>query len=69
MNAGKEKSNAMSYQPFVTAVQEIPLPILFLVASHPEQTIRDAFNAEPLRSTTRRLALDEFYRPDIKLFL
>ena len=33
-----------------TAVQEIqvPLPISFLVASRPEQAIRDAFNAEYL---------------------
>ncbi|KAF8802012.1 hypothetical protein BYT27DRAFT_7197473 [Phlegmacium glaucopus] len=53
-----------------TAVQEIPLPISFLVASRPEQTIRDAFNAEPFRSMTRELVLDDSYRPDedIKLF-
>jgi len=55
---------------FATAVQEIPLPILFLVASRPEQIIRDAFRTEPLVSMTRQLALDDSYRPneDIKLF-
>jgi hypothetical protein len=44
--------------------------MLFLVVSRPEQTIRDTFNAEPLCST-KRLALDDSYRPDddIKLFL
>ena len=54
----------------VTAVQEISLPISFLVASRPEQIIRDAFRAEPLVSVTKQLALDDSYRPDddIKLF-
>ena len=54
-----------------TAVQEIPLPISFLIVSRPEQIIRDVFHAEPLCSMTRRLALDDSYRPDddIKLFL
>ena len=54
-----------------TAVQKIPLPISFLIASRPEQTIRDAFHTGPLCSMTRRLALDDSYRPDddIKLFL
>ena len=54
-----------------TAVQEIPLPISFLIASRPEQTIRDAFHTGPLCSMTRRLALDDSYRPDddIRLFL
>ncbi|KAF8802001.1 hypothetical protein BYT27DRAFT_7197458 [Phlegmacium glaucopus] len=53
-----------------TAVQEIPLPLSFLVASRPEQIIRDTFNAEPLHSMTRQLALDDSYCPDkdIKLF-
>ncbi|KAF8805064.1 hypothetical protein BYT27DRAFT_7339948 [Phlegmacium glaucopus] len=54
-----------------TALQQIPLPILFLIASRPEQIIRDAFYVEPLCSTTRHLALDDSYRPDddIKMFL
>ncbi|KAF8801487.1 hypothetical protein BYT27DRAFT_7174195 [Phlegmacium glaucopus] len=53
-----------------TTIQEIPLPISFLVASRPEQIIRDAFNGESLSSMTRYLALDDSYRPDedIKLF-
>ncbi|KAF8817200.1 hypothetical protein BYT27DRAFT_6949245 [Phlegmacium glaucopus] len=53
------------------AVQEIPLPISFLVASRPEQIIRDAFRAEPLGSMTRQLVLDDSYGPDddIKLFI
>ncbi|KAF8805049.1 hypothetical protein BYT27DRAFT_7193581 [Phlegmacium glaucopus] len=55
----------------VKAVQQIPVPISFLIASRPEQMIRDAFYEEPLCSMTRHLALDDSYRPDddIKLFL
>ncbi|KAF8815945.1 hypothetical protein BYT27DRAFT_7186431 [Phlegmacium glaucopus] len=53
-----------------TAVQEIHLPISFLIASRPEQMIRDAFRVEPLVSMTRQLALDDSCCPnnDIKLF-
>ncbi|KAF8802055.1 hypothetical protein BYT27DRAFT_7113565 [Phlegmacium glaucopus] len=53
-----------------TAVQEIPIPISFLIVSRPEQVIRDAFNVEPLGPMTRQLALDDSYDPDedIKLF-
>ena len=54
-----------------TAFQQFPLPISFLIASRPEQIIRDTFHAEPLESMTRHLALDDSYRPDddIKVFL
>ncbi|KAF8801253.1 hypothetical protein BYT27DRAFT_7310893 [Phlegmacium glaucopus] len=53
-----------------TAVQEIPIPISFLIVSRPEQVIRDAFNVELLGPMTRQLALDDSHDPDedIKLF-
>lgn len=52
------------------AIQQIPLPISLLVTSRPEEIIRIAFDANPLGSMTRRLALDDFYDPDsdIRLF-
>ncbi|KAF8805051.1 hypothetical protein BYT27DRAFT_7298858 [Phlegmacium glaucopus] len=53
------------------AIQQIPLPILFLIASRPEQMIWDTFHVEPLCSMMRYLALDDSYRPnhDILPFL
>ena len=54
-----------------TAVQKFPIPLVFLIASRPEQEIRDSFSAESLNPITTRLALDETYHPDddIRLFL
>ena len=53
-----------------TAIQRFPLPVHFLVASRPEQEIRDSFNVEQLLSLTTRLSLDDSYLPDddIRLF-
>ncbi|KAF8817188.1 hypothetical protein BYT27DRAFT_6948895 [Phlegmacium glaucopus] len=53
------------------AVKQLPFPILFLVASRPEQDIRDIFNSTLLAPTTARLALDDSYLPDndIEVFL
>jgi hypothetical protein len=47
------------------------IPLVFLITSRPEQDIRQSFNAEPLNSLTRRLVLDDNYKPDedIKVFL
>jgi len=52
-------------------VQKSPIPFIVLIASRPEQAIRDSFSTNPLLSMTVRLALDNTYRPDddIKLFL
>ncbi|KDR77622.1 hypothetical protein GALMADRAFT_155464 [Galerina marginata CBS 339.88] len=54
-----------------SSVQKFSIPIAFLIASRPEQEIRDAFGTQPLLTITRRLALDDTYRPDndIRLFL
>ncbi|KAF8800990.1 hypothetical protein BYT27DRAFT_7311356 [Phlegmacium glaucopus] len=55
----------------VTAVQDIPLLILFLVTSCPKPMIQNAFDMASLVPITIRLALDDSYHPDndIKLFL
>ena len=53
------------------ARQQHQLPLIFLIASRPEQHISLAFNAGLLPSIAIRLALDESYLPDedIQLFL
>ncbi|KAF8806742.1 hypothetical protein BYT27DRAFT_7100444 [Phlegmacium glaucopus] len=67
---GTAKSQRYVLSILAIAVQQIPLPISFLVTSRPEQIIQDAFNMEPLDSMTRKLALDDSFDPDkdIKLF-
>ena len=54
-----------------TIGKQLSYPLLFFVASRPEQAIRDAFNKEPLRILTTRLALDAAYEADsdIRIFL
>jgi len=53
------------------AQQQHRLPLVFLIASRPEQHISFTFNIGLLSCITSRLALDESYLPDedIKLFL
>lgn len=54
-----------------SSLQRYPVPLIFLIASRPEQAIRNAFNQHPLSSLTGRIVLDDKYEPDtdIKLFL
>ncbi|KAF8799036.1 hypothetical protein BYT27DRAFT_7202800 [Phlegmacium glaucopus] len=54
-----------------SCLQHSSVPLIFLVASRPEQDIRSVFNQERMDSMTRRLALDDHYQPDvdIRLFL
>jgi hypothetical protein len=58
-------------QVLANAQQQHRLPLVFLIASRPEQHISLTFNARLLSSITSRLALDESYLPDkdIELFL
>ncbi|KDR67012.1 hypothetical protein GALMADRAFT_80238 [Galerina marginata CBS 339.88] len=53
------------------SVRKFRIPLLFIIASRPEQAIRDSFNNRPLLDITARLSLDETYSPDddIRLFL
>ncbi|KAF8799377.1 hypothetical protein BYT27DRAFT_6862444 [Phlegmacium glaucopus] len=54
-----------------SSLQQSSLPLIFLVASRPEQDIRSMFNQESMDPMTRRLVLDDHYKPDedIRLFL
>ena len=55
-----------------TAVKDIHIPLCFLIASRPEQNIRQAFNDQNgLGSLSFSIALDDTYRPDddIRVFL
>jgi len=58
-------------QVLANSQQQHRLPLVFLVASRPEQHISLTFNTGLLSSITSRLALDDSYLPDedIKLFL
>ena len=53
------------------AISKYNLPFFFLVASRPEQKIRETFNESAMRPLTVRLALDDTYLPDedIRAFL
>ncbi|KAF8178753.1 hypothetical protein BJ912DRAFT_650319 [Pholiota molesta] len=64
--AQKELLQALS-----TSIQQLHIPLIFLVASRSEHIIRQTFNREPLQSLTQGLALDEHYQPDndILIFL
>jgi len=68
---GKPKDQRYLLEVLSTIVKQLSYPLLFLVASRPEQAIRDAVNKEPLRTLTTRLALDDAHEADsdIKLFL
>ncbi|KAF8801445.1 hypothetical protein BYT27DRAFT_7198239 [Phlegmacium glaucopus] len=54
-----------------SSLQHSSVPLIFLVASRPEQDIRSIFNQERMDSMTLRLVLDDHYQPDedIRLFL
>ena len=54
-----------------TVTKDLTYPLLFFVASRPEQVIRDSFSKEPTYSITTRLALDDTYKsdPDIERYL
>jgi len=58
-------------QVLADAQQQHRLPLVFLVASRPEQHISLTFNTRSLSTITSRLALDDSYLPyeDIQLFL
>ncbi|KAF8809802.1 hypothetical protein BYT27DRAFT_7023429, partial [Phlegmacium glaucopus] len=54
-----------------TALLRIPVPLILLVASHPEPHIRNAFNILNKSQASRHIVLDDSYEPDadIKIFL
>jgi energy-coupling factor transporter ATP-binding protein EcfA2 len=58
-------------QALSTSIQQLHIPLMFLVASRPEHIIRQTFNMEPLQSLMQGLPLDKHYKPDddIRVFL
>ena len=68
---GQAKSQRYILSVLSSAIRCSAIPLFFLITSRPEQDIRQSFNEEPLNSLTRRLVLDENYKPDedIRVFL
>ena len=68
---GEAKSQSYILSVLSSAIRCSAIPLVFFITSRPEQDIRQSFNAEPLNSLTRRLVLDDNYKPDedIKVFL
>ena len=55
----------------INSINKHSIPFSFIVASRPEQHIREAFDVKLLSSLTTRLVLDDKYHPDadIRMFL
>ncbi|KAF8961172.1 hypothetical protein BDZ97DRAFT_1227999 [Flammula alnicola] len=53
------------------ATEQLSIPFFFLIASRPEQQIRDSFNEDLLASLTTTIVLNDTYQPDadIRIFL
>jgi hypothetical protein len=60
---GQPKNQRYVLDVFSTITRNLTYPLLFLVASRPEQVIRDSFSEESIYSITTRLPLDT-YQPD-----
>jgi len=68
---GDPESQKYILKLLMNSVSNHSIPFAFIIASRPEQHIREAFNGKLLSSLTTRLALDDKYRPDddIRTFL
>jgi len=68
---GQAKNQSYVLDVLSTVTRGLIYPLLFFVASRPEQVIRDSFSEESMCSITTRLALDDTYQPntDIERFL
>jgi hypothetical protein len=68
---GEAKNQRYVLDVLSTVTKHLTYPLLFFVASRPEQVIRDSFSKESMCSITTRLALDDTYKPnaDIERFL
>ena len=68
---GQAKNQRYVLDVLSTVTRDLTYPLLFFVASRPEQIIRDSFSKESMCSITTRLALDDTYKPyrDIERFL
>ncbi|KAF8955584.1 hypothetical protein BDZ97DRAFT_261670 [Flammula alnicola] len=68
---GKGETQHYILRILFAAASQLSIPLYFLIASRPEQLIREAFNDKILNSSTTRIILDNAYQPDadIKVFL
>jgi hypothetical protein len=73
---GLDECNNPEFQCYILEViagvlQQLDLPLLFLIVSHPEQHLTAAFNFGTLDKNTTRIALDDDFCPedDIRIFL
>ena len=68
---GDPESQRYILKILLNSVSNHSIPFSFIVASRPEQHIREAFDGKLLSSLTTRLVLDDKYHPDddIRLFL
>jgi hypothetical protein len=68
---GDPESQRYVLKVLLNAVNNHSIPFSFILASRPEQHIREAFDGKLLSSLTTRLVLDAKYRPDddIRVFL
>ena len=51
----------------MNSINEYSIPFSFILASRPEQHIREAFDGSLLNSLTTRLVLDDKYLPDVDI--
>jgi len=68
---GDPESQRYILKVLLNSVSNHSIPFSFILASRPEQHIREAFDGKLLRSLTTRLVLDDKYHPDddIRTFL
>ena len=68
---GDPESQRYILQVLLKSVSNHSIPFSFIIASRPEQHIREAFDGKLLNSLTTRLVLDDKYHPDddIRTFL
>jgi hypothetical protein len=64
---GDSSSHQSVLRVILAAANQYNLPFSFLIASRPEQKIREAFNEIALHNITVRLVLDDKYLPDIDI--
>ena len=68
---GDPESQRYILKVLMNSINKHSIPFSFILASRPEQHIREAFDATLLNSLTTRLVLDDKYQPDedIRVFL
>jgi hypothetical protein len=64
---GDPESQRYILKVLLNSVSNQSIPFSFIVASRPEQHIREAFDGKLLSSLTTRLVLDDKYHPDVDI--